>query len=455
MAELYACVRMEAASSFLDLSVQGFDSKLLLFTEHLLSAIGEFEVDDERFGVISESLSRAYKNQTLKPQKQASMLRLQLLLPSAAAPQDKLAFLASAKCSAAGLRARMAQMFPSPSDWQPPLLVEGLLMGNVQRAAAERIFQALSATVALPARGDSRHVSRPLSTRCVRLPRSCDRVLATLSDNAVEKNSAIELYYQIGAERGADEGTSPAEGEGGVAWDSPLRMRTLSLLDLLEVLLCEAFFDELRTKQQLGYHVEVGARRSNGVLGLAFCIQSAVKTPPELLERIEAFVETIPALLKAADFEAHKESLIASKTEKDPSLGEEAEHHFHVIRDGRDDHWWLNREEAEDIAAVELQEVAAFAQTHLSAGGGARRRVCVMVFGTGNADARAGARARARAGAHARADARAHSVARSCSGREEAAAELAAVVAAAGDRNVRSAATWWAEEGRDCYPCLV
>lgn len=47
------------------------------------------------------------------------------------------------------------------------------------------------------------------------------------------------------------------------------------MVDLLESLMCEPLFNELRTKQQLGYTVDCSARNTHGLLG--FMIRSCSK----------------------------------------------------------------------------------------------------------------------------------------------------------------------------------
>jgi nardilysin len=51
-------------------------------------------------------------------------------------------------------------------------------------------------------------------------------------------------------------------------------MRHLTQLELLEQCLTEPFFDDLRTKQQLGYSVSCAVRQTYGMLGILFnCVR--------------------------------------------------------------------------------------------------------------------------------------------------------------------------------------
>lgn len=44
-------------------------------------------------------------------------------------------------------------------------------------------------------------------------------------------------------------------------------MHSLTLLELLEQCISEQFYDQLRSKQQLGYSVSCGVRQTYGMLG--------------------------------------------------------------------------------------------------------------------------------------------------------------------------------------------
>eukprot|EP00933_Yihiella_yeosuensis_P013093 TRINITY_DN12287_c0_g1_i1.p1 TRINITY_DN12287_c0_g1~~TRINITY_DN12287_c0_g1_i1.p1 ORF type:complete len:197 (+),score=31.70 TRINITY_DN12287_c0_g1_i1:231-821(+) len=88
----------------------------------------------------------------------------------------------------------------------------------------------------------------------------------------------------------------------------------------------EPLYDELRTKQQLGYSVGCGSRDSFGVLGFSIYVLSNVQQPPTLLERIEAFLASFVAELRgpdgAAKLASHAVALAARWLEPKRTLGE-------------------------------------------------------------------------------------------------------------------------------------
>eukprot|EP00908_Phaeocystis_cordata_P023403 Transcript_5831.p2 GENE.Transcript_5831~~Transcript_5831.p2 ORF type:complete len:207 (-),score=76.91 Transcript_5831:860-1480(-) len=127
--------------------------------------------------------------------------------------------------------------------------------------------------------------------------------------NPDETNSAVEVYLQVGVDG---------------------RPSTL-LLELLAHILDQPFYHQLRTVEQLGYLVHCGLRFDHGVVGLRFMLQSSEHDAAFLEARVQAFLETVPALLRAlppADFRQHRAALVAQKLEKDTSLAEEAARHW-------------------------------------------------------------------------------------------------------------------------------
>jgi insulysin len=102
----------------------------------------------------------------------------------------------------------------------------------------------------------------------------------------------------------------------------PLRAKTL----LLDQMTHEPAFDQLRTKEQLGYVVFSGARSSATTIGYRFIIQSE-KTASYLESRIDFFLDGYKETLEKmseSDFEGHKRSLITKRLEKLKNLDQES-----------------------------------------------------------------------------------------------------------------------------------
>jgi insulysin len=108
---------------------------------------------------------------------------------------------------------------------------------------------------------------------------------------------------------------------------------------LLDQMLRGPAFDQLRTKEQLGYVVFSGSMAFSTTYGFYFCIQSEMR-PKFLDARIEAFLmgyaHTLGKMTEK-EFEAHKRSLINTTLEKPMNLGEEWVRHWSQITDERYD----------------------------------------------------------------------------------------------------------------------
>jgi insulysin len=101
-----------------------------------------------------------------------------------------------------------------------------------------------------------------------------------------------------------------------------LRAKTL----LLDQMTHEPAFDQLRTKEQLGYVVFSGARSTPTTIGYRFIIQSE-KTPDYLESRIDSFLTNFLKVIEKmtdSEFESHKRSLITKRMEKLKNLDQES-----------------------------------------------------------------------------------------------------------------------------------
>lgn len=98
------------------------------------------------------------------------------------------------------------------------------------------------------------------------------------------------------------------------------------LLELFVQIISEPCFSILRTKEQLGYIVFSGVRRSNGTQGLRVIVQSD-RHPSYVDERVEAFLESMGEYIvemSQENFEKHKESLAALKLEKPKQMSSQS-----------------------------------------------------------------------------------------------------------------------------------
>ncbi len=104
-------------------------------------------------------------------------------------------------------------------------------------------------------------------------------------------------------------------------------VESMAYSSLLEQIVQPLFYDQLRTKEQLGYAVFAFATRVGKQSGIGFLLQSNSKQPEYLYSRYQAFYPEVEKRLKAmskADFDQYKNALINQLKERPQTLDEEA-----------------------------------------------------------------------------------------------------------------------------------
>lgn len=159
---------------------------------------------------------------------------------------------------------------------QDPSALEGLVLGNHDAPGATLMLtdaQRKLVGAELPFSQRPRQGIANLSGKAV--------VHSFRHPNGDEPNSAVQLVAQLGR----------------------LTPRQAAVAELLNDMLKQPFFDELRTSQQLGYIVGSGLSAPQAVYTLGFVVQSAVQPPHEVARRILAFLDTGPEILRNASDE--------------------------------------------------------------------------------------------------------------------------------------------------------
>lgn len=155
------------------------------------------------------------------------------------------------------------------------LYIDGLCHGNLSEEEAisiSNLFKMNFPVQPLPIELMSRD-------HCIWLPDGANLIRDVGVNNKSETNSLIELYYQI--ER--------------VVHSDSTRLKVL--IDLLYDIVKGPLYDNLRTKEQLGYAVECGPEPSCGVLGFRLCVQSSEYNPSYLQGRLDNFINGLEELL--------------------------------------------------------------------------------------------------------------------------------------------------------------
>ncbi|PWA98415.1 insulinase (Peptidase family M16) family protein [Artemisia annua] len=340
------------ASDKLELKVYGFNDKLPVLLSKVLETAKSFSPTDDRFAVIKEDMERNLRNANMKPLNHASYLRLQVLFQSFWDFDEKLGLLND--LSLADLKAFIPELFSQ-------LYIEGICHGNLLEEEAKNVSNIFKKYFSVPpVPPNMRHKE---SILC--LPLSADLVRDVPVKNKLDTNSVVELYYQIEPEVDANLAKSKA------------------LIDLLDEIIEEPFFNQLRTKEQLGYVVDCSPRVTYRILGLCFRVQSSEYSPVYLQGRIDKFINEMDGLLSEVDdesFQNFKSGLIAKLLEKDPSLAYETNRYWGQIVDQRY-MFDLSAKEAEAVKSLEKTDVSDWYNTYLRKSSPKCRRLAVRVWG--------------------------------------------------------------------------
>ncbi|XP_054818519.1 nardilysin-like isoform X3 [Prosopis cineraria] len=348
--------KLETSVSFvgdkLELKVYGFNDKLPVLLSKLLSVARSFVPTDDRFKVIKEDMKRTLKNMNMKPLNHSSYLRLQVLCKNFYDVDEKLHDLDNLFID--DLKAYIPEL-------RSQLYIEGLCHGNLSEEEAislSNIFKLNFPVHPLPS--ELRHAEHVIC-----LPSSANLVRDVSVENKLEKNSVVELYFQIDQDLGM----------------GSTKLKALS--DLFDEIVEEPLFNQLRTKEQLGYVVECSPRLTHRVFGFCFCVQSSEYNPIHLQGRIDSFIDGLEQLLEGLDgdsFEHYKSGLMAKLLEKDPSLTYETNRFWNQIVDKRYI-FDMSKKEAEELRSISKKDVIDWYETYLKRSSPNCRRLVVRVWG--------------------------------------------------------------------------
>lgn len=336
----------------LELKIYGFNEKLPLLFSKIFEVAKSFSPKDDRFQVIKEDMERALRNTNMKPLNHASYSRLQILCKSFWDVDDKLKCLNN--LSLAELQAFIPKLLSE-------LYVEGLCHGNLLEEEVINISNTFKRNFPVPAIPiEIRHREHVLC-----LPSGANLVRDVCVKNKLETNSVVELYYQFEQDNDANS----------------IRLKGFS--DLFDEIVQEPLFNQLRTKEQLGYVVECNPRLTYRVLGFCFCVQSSKYNPIHLQDRIDNFIHGIKDLLEGLDdksFESYKNGLIAKLLERDPSLTYETNRFWSQIVDKRY-MFDLSEKEVEEVRNIKKRELIEWFDIYFQRTSPKCRRLAVRVWG--------------------------------------------------------------------------
>ncbi|CAK7323528.1 unnamed protein product [Dovyalis caffra] len=339
-------------SDKLELKVYGFNEKVPALLSKVLVIARSFLPTDDRFKVIKEDLERNLKNANMKPLSHSSYLRLQVLCKSFYDVEEKQHVLSDLS---------LADLNSFIPDLRSQLYIEALCHGNLLEEEAINLSNIIRSNLSLqPLPVDMRH-----EEHIICLPSRANLVRDVNVKNKSETNSVAELYFQIEPEVGLES------------------IKLKALMDLFDEIVEEPLFNQLRTKEQLGYVVQCSPRVTYRIYGFCFCVQSSKYNPVYLLGRIENFINGLEELLEGLDdasFANYKSGLMAKLLEKDPSLQYETNRLWNQISDKRYMFDFLLKE-AEELKSIHKTDVINWFRTYLQQSSPKCRRLTIRLWG--------------------------------------------------------------------------
>ena len=284
---------LEAYMVGLGIDISGYNDKISVLLEKVLVTMRDLEVKPDRFQIVKERLIRGFRNWDFQqPYHQVGEFTNWLGSERGWLNEQYLA--------------EIAHLTPEDiSHFYPQLLrqvhLEILCHGNLYKEDALQLTDMVESTLKFRSLPQTQWT---IPRNLILAPGSDYTYQRTLGDPA-NVNHCIEYYVYVGS-----------------LVDRTLRAKTLLLAQMTE----EIGFDQLRTKEQLGYIVFTGVKVAATTIGYRIIIQS--ERPTDYLEeRINAFLAFFGKTLdemSEEEFESHKKSLINKRLEKLKNLDQES-----------------------------------------------------------------------------------------------------------------------------------
>ena len=338
-----------------EVTLFGYNHKLRILLETIVEKIAAFEVKTDRFSVIKEMVIKKYQNMKYQQPYQQAMYYCSLILQDHTWPWTE------------QLDILPALQVEDVAKFVPLMLsrtfLDFYIAGNIESHEAESIVKHIDDALF----NSSKPVCKPLfssqhlANRVVKLERGMSYFYPSECLNPENENSALLHYIQVGRD------------------DFKLNVK----LQLFALVAKQPTFHQLRSVEQLGYITVLLQRNDCGIRGLQFIIQSTVKSPGNIEQRVEAFLKMFETKLYEMtidEFKSNVNALIDMKLEKHKNLREESSFFWREINDGtlrfdRRDY------EVEALRQLTLQELIDFFNEYVKVGAPRKKTLSVRVHG--------------------------------------------------------------------------
>lgn len=322
----------------LHLKLSGYNDKISVLLKDILTKLTTFSPSPEKFGLIKSKLLQDFKNFGFEvPYLQVNTNFLTLVNEKTYLTREKVPVLQAIKFED-------LTEFVKKQLWSS-IFVESLIIGNLNVDHTQKIVDLLEKNFEQVPKIDSNidNINQVIKLQShINNSSNDDAVLVNLDlEDKNNVNSSIEYFIQVG--------------------ENMLDYKLRSLTELLVTILHEPCFNQLRTKEQLGYVVFSSLRLSRSYFGYRILIQSE-KSNSYLRTRIENFLQSQKQYLEEMTdetFEHFKKTLIDKKLIKLKNLGEESSKFWNLITDGYYD-FKINDKIVSEVEALTKPEFLQF-----------------------------------------------------------------------------------------------
>lgn len=329
----------------LDVSVGGYNDKMSVLLDKVLGTMRGLTVKQHRFDIIKERLTRAFRNaEYQQPFYQVGEYTRYLLSERSWINEQYIEELEHVQ--AEDIRTFFPQLLEQTH-------IEVLAHGNLYKEDALRMTDSVEKIL----QGRPLPPAQWYLRRNMILPAGSNIVYPRTLKDPANVNHCIEYYLYIGDFS-----------------DPTLR----SKLQLFSQMSDEPAFDQLRSKEQLGYVVWSGSRYNATTMGYRVIIQSE-RNAQYLESRIESFLREFGSTLEnmpEEEFEGHKRSVVNKRLEKLKNLGSETGRYWSHV--GSEYFDFLQHEtDASQVRTLSKEELIAFYRQYIDPASKTRAKLAI------------------------------------------------------------------------------
>jgi len=314
----------------INLILEGFSDRILELTKSVADHLKKIKINNNTFNILKEIRSRNYKNFFFQqPFKQTFYYRALLLEGRKFSIIDYEKEIKKIKLH--HLKEFTKKLYDRG-------FIEGLAFGNLKSTNLKSTIKEFSQRLGIKPLSKADLFTNPVRQISAGNTHSIIRKMH-------EDNSAILVELQIGQRR----------------------PKLLAELMIIEGLIKSKFYNELRTKQQLGYIVDSSISILENTLGIIFLIQSSRYNSDTLEKRINEFVENFYLYLNDIthfEIDEIKKSIINKKLQKTNSIKNETSRLYNIAFE-RNAEFDIKSRELKAIEKITRYDILEFFRKYL------------------------------------------------------------------------------------------